>query len=267
MKTNYFLTGNAAQILKTLPSNSIDLICTDPPYNLGKNYGNHIDKKKWDEYEKFTKKWLIETKRILKPTGSLYVFMGVQFISKLFMILKEMDFYFNSWITWHYTQGMGKTKGFSPRHEDILYFTKSNKYIFNLDEIRIPQKYYRKRNNMKGANPGDVWQFSHIHYSNPERLSHPTQKPEALMKRIILASSNKKSIILDPFVGSGTTCVIANSLERKWIGIDINPDYIKMSKKRLKEKKTLFDSFDPREKRIPKDLKLDEDSGIQESFI
>ena len=108
---------------------------------------------------------------------------------------------------------------------------------------------------MKGANPGDVWQFSHIHYSNPERLSHPTQKPEALMKRIILASSNKGDLVVDPFVGSGTTCVVANILKRKWIGIDINPEYIKMSEDRIKEEKDFFDSFDPREKRTPKNLK------------
>ena len=108
---------------------------------------------------------------------------------------------------------------------------------------------------MKGANPGDVWEFSHIHYSNPERVNHPTQKPEALIKRIILASSNKDDVVLDPFVGSGTTCVVANFLNRKWIGFDINPDYIKMSKNRIKEEINMLDSFDPREARVPKDLK------------
>ena len=150
---------------------------------------------------------------------------------------------------------MGRTKGFSPRHEDILYFTKSYNYTFNIDDIRIPQKYYRERNNMKGANPGDVWEFSHVHYSNPERVSHPTQKPEALMKRIILTSSNKNDIVLDPFVGSGTTCIVANLVDRKWIGIDINPEYIKMCENRIKKETSLLDSFDPREKRTPRDLK------------
>ena len=255
MKTNKLIAGEAVKILKTLPDKSVDLVCTDPPYNLGKNYGNNIDWKQWQEYEKFTLAWLKEARRTLKPTGSIYVFMGVKFISRLFLMLHELDLHFNSWITWHYTQGMGRTKGFSPRHEDILFFTKSDKYTFNLDDIRIPQKYFRKRNNMKGANPGDVWQFSHIHYSNPERLPHPTQKPEALMKRIILASSNEDDLIVDPFVGSGTTCVVANILKRRWIGIDINPKYIKMSEDRIKEEKNFFDSFDPRETRTPKDLK------------
>ncbi len=255
MKTNIFLAGDAIELMQTLPGESVDLVCTDPPYNLRKNYGNNIDWKQWHEYETFTRRWLMETKRILKPTASLYIFMGVQFISQLFLILQDMGLHLNSWITWHYTQGMGRTKGFSPRHEDILYFTKSDKYTFNLDAIRIPQKYYRKRNNMKGANPGDVWQFSHIHYSNPERLDHLTQKPEALMKRIILASSNEGDVVLDPFVGSGTTCVVANALKRKWIGIDINPEYINMSEQRLKKETELFDSYDPREKRVPRDVK------------
>ncbi len=265
MKTNTFLTGDAIDLMETFPDESVDLVCTDPPYNLGKNYGNTMDWKQWHEYEEFTKNWVAEAKRVLKPTGSLYVFMGIQFVSQLFMILQKMELYLNSWITWHYTQGIGRTKGFSPRHEDILYFTKSDQYTFNLDEIRIPQKYYRKRNNMKGANPGDVWQFSHIHYSNPERLDHPTQKPEALMKRIILASSHEEDVVLDPFVGSGTTCVVANILKRKWVGIDANPEYIEMSEQRLKKETKLFDSFDPREKRVPKDLK--KESSDQQALL
>ncbi len=255
MEINTFIVGDATETLKNFQNDSVDLVCTDPPYNLGKDYGNNIDLKQWHEYEGFTKNWADESSRVLKQTGSLYVFMGVKFISKLFIILQNSGLHFNGWITWHYTQGMGRTKGYSPRHEDILYFTKSDKYTFNLDSIRIPQKYYRKRNNMSGANPGDVWEFSHIHYSNPERLDHPTQKPEALMKRIILASSNERDIVLDPFVGSGTTCVVANALKRKWIGIDINPKYIEMSQERINKESSLLDSFDPRESRTPKDIK------------
>src|SRR3989338_541779 len=257
MDSNYFITGNAIEEFKKISDRSVDLICTDPPYNLGKDYGNNIDWKQWHEYEQFTSDWLTQSKRVLKDTGSIYVFMGVKFIPRLFLMLQELGFHFNGWIIWHYTQGMGRTKGFSPRHEDVLFFTKSNGYTFNLDEVRIPQKYFRERNNMKGANPGDVWEFSHVHYSNPERAAHPTQKPEALMKRIILASSNRGDIVLDPFVGSGTTCVVANFLGIKWIGFDINPEYINMSEKRIKKEINMLDSFDSREVRIPKDLKND----------
>lgn len=134
------------------------------------------------------------------------------------------------------------------------YFTKSKEFTFHLDAIRIPQKYYRDRNNMAGANPGDVWQFSHVHYCSAQREQHPTQKPEALMERIIQASANPGDIVLDPFVGSGTSCRVANLLNRQWIGIDINPEYIAMSQRRLDSGGDQLDSIDPRLERIPKDL-------------
>jgi site-specific DNA-methyltransferase (adenine-specific) len=256
MKMDRFYCGDAIEIMKIFLDKSINLICADPPYNLGKDYGSTIDKKDWAEYEKFTHRWISEAIRLLKDNGSIYIFMGVRFISRLYVML-ENDFglLFNGWITWHYTQGMGRTKGFSPRHEDILYFVKGKDYIFNLDDIRIPQKYYRQRNNMEGANPGDVWQFSHVHYCSKEREKHPTQKPEGVIERIIRASSNPGDIVLDPFIGSGTTCKVARALGRHWIGIDINPDYITMSEKRMARSTTLFDSIDPRANRKPLDLK------------
>lgn len=256
MNLDCFYCGDAIEIMSTFPEESVDLICADPPYNLGKDYGNTIDKKDWAEYEKFTRQWIKEAVRILKHNGTIYVFMGVRFISSLYTML-ENDFglIFNGWITWHYTQGMGRTKGFSPRHEDILYFVKGRDYTFNLNDIRIPQKYYRQRNNMEGANPGDVWQFSHVHYCSKEREEHPTQKAEGVMERMILASSKLGGIVLDPFVGSGTTCKVAKTLRRHWIGIDINPTYIAVSEKRMSISTTLFDSIDPRINREPLDLK------------
>lgn len=258
IQSNYLVCGDAREEMSKFPNACIDLVVADPPYNLGKDYGNNRDLKEWHVYESFTRAWIAQAVRLLKPTGSLYIFMGVRFIAKLFNILEdEFELNFNGWITWHYTQGMGRKTGFSPRHEDILYFTKTHKYAFNLDEIRVPQKYYRERNNMAGANPGDVWEFSHVHYSNPEREKHPTQKPEALLERIIRSSSNPNDIVLDPFVGSGTACRVAKVLQRKWIGIDINPEYIAMSQKRIDSSFEEFDSFDPRLQRIPQDLPKD----------
>jgi DNA modification methylase len=181
------ICGDALEELKKIPTESIDLIVTDPPYNLNKDYG--------------------------------------------------------------------KTKGFSPRHDDILLFNKnSKKFTFNLDDIRVPQKYYRSVNNMRGANPGNVWEFSHMHYCNRNRKKHPTQKPEALYERMILASSNKGDTVLDPFLGSGTLLCVCQNTERNGIGIDINSEYIEMSKKRLEEKFKGFDSMDERMARIPNDL-------------
>ena len=209
------ICGDALEELKKIKDESIDLIVTDPPYNLNKDYGNNDDKLEFSEYMEFSRSWLKECKRILKKNGTIYVFMGMRYISYIYMILEqELDFKFNSWITWHYTQGIGKTKGFSPRHDDILMFTKSNKYIFNLDSVRVPQKYYRSVNNMRGANPGNVWEFSHMHYCNKNRENHPTQKPEGLYERMILASSNEGDTVLDPFSGSGTALRVCQNLNR-----------------------------------------------------
>lgn len=241
--------------LKSIGSETVDLIVTDPPYNLLKNYGVSADNLSFDQYLDFSRQWLLEAKRILKPTGTIYVFMGMQYISYIYQLLdRELGFLFNSWITWYYTQGIGKTKGFSPRHDDILMFTKSSKFTFNLDDIRIPQKFYRSVNNMRGANPGNVWEFSHVHYCNQNRQSHPTQKPEGLIERMVLASSNIGDIVVDPFVGSGTSARVCQQLKRNFIGFDNNLDYIIMARERLQQPFTGFDSIDTRMYRIPNDL-------------
>ena len=150
---------------------------------------------------------------------------------------------------------MGKTRGFSPRHDDILMFTKSENFTFNLDDVKVPQKFYRDRNNMRGANPGDVWEFSHVHYCNTNRQSHPTQKPEGLIERMVLASSNCGDNVLDPFSGSGTTLRVCQQLMRNCTGIEINPDYVDMTLKRLEADFDGFDSVDPRMERVPFDLR------------
>ncbi len=247
--------GDALKLFSRLPDQSVDLIIADPPYNLGKDYGNNQDSQQFEDYIAFSQAWLSEARRVLKPSGTIYLFMGVRYISYLYEIIdRRLNMTFNSWITWHYTQGIGKIRGFSPRHDDILMFTKSAQFTFNLDAIRIPQKYYRQRNNMRGANPGNVWEFSHVHYCNRNRKNHPTQKPEGLIERMVLASSNKGDTVLDPFAGSGTTLRVCQQLQRKAIGFEINGDYVQMANDRLKAPFSGFDSIDPRMKRIPRDL-------------
>ena len=172
------ILANAIEWMHDQPGSSFDLIIADPPYNVGKDYGVTIDKIEKDSYLDFTRQWITESARLLKPNGTIYVFMGFRFISYLYGILEnECEMNFNTWICWHYTQGKGRRKGYSARHDDILMFTKSNKFTFNLDDIRIPQKYYRSVNNMRGANPGDVWEFSHIHYWAPRKMTHWRVKP------------------------------------------------------------------------------------------
>ena len=260
------ICGDAIEEMKKLSDKSIHLIVTDPPYNLNKDYGNNQDKLEFEEYLNFSRQWLTEANRILKDNGTIYVFMGMRYISYIYVILEqELGMTFNSWITWFYTQGIGKTKGYSPRHDDILMFTKNKKdFVFNLDDIRVPQKFYRSVNNMRGANPGNVWEFSHVHYCNKNRKKHPTQKPEALFERMILASSNSGDTVLDPFVGSGTTLRVCQQTGRRGIGIDMNPEYIEMVKERLEEKFNGFDSVDERMKRVPNDLN---DISVRKDYI
>lgn len=251
--------------MKSQESSSFDLIIADPPYNVGKDYGNNQDTRIEYEYTKFMNEWTEEASRLLKPTGTIYSFMGFRKIAELYTIFeKRRGLKFCNWIVWHYTQGIGKRRGFSPRHDDILMFTKSDNYTFNLDPIRVPQKFYRKVNNMRGANPGDVWEFSHVHYCQENRQDHPTQKPEALIERLVLASTNKGDRVLDPFSGSGTTQRVCQQLERECIGVDINPEYVKMSDDRISRDFFGFDSIDPKMKRIPNDLN---DETFRESYI
>jgi DNA modification methylase len=257
--------GDCIAHLKKMESNSVDLIVADPPYNLDKDYGNGSDSKNFDEYIKFTKEWTTEAIRVLNPKGTIYIFMGFKFISYLYQILeKDCNLKFINWICWHYTQGIGKKKGFSPRHDDILMFSKGKDYTFNLDDIRVPQKYYRSRNNMRGANPGDVWEFSHIHYCQKNRQPHPTQKPEGLIERMVLASSNENDLVVDPFSGSGTTLRVCQQLNRNCIGIELNAEYVKMTQERLQEFFVEFDSFDLKMERIPNDLNNEK---IREEYV
>lgn len=250
------ICGDIIDELKKLEDESVNLIVTDPPYNLNKDYGKGNDSFEFEEYLEFSRNWLKECKRVLKKDGTIYIFMGMKYISYIYSILEqELGFTFNSWITWYYTQGVGKTKGFSPRHDDILMFTKHpKKFTFNLDSIRVPQKYYRSVNNMRGANPGNVWEFSHMHYCNAKRQAHPTQKPEALYERMILASSNESDIVLDPFGGSGTCLHVCQNTNRKGISIELNPEYCEMIESRLQEPFTGFDSVDEKMTRCPNDL-------------
>lgn len=259
------ILGDCLVELKSIASNSADLVIADPPYNVGKDYGNNSDRQGFDEYIKFTKGWLSECSRILKDDGTIYVFVGFRYISYLYQILeKDFGLNFINWISWHYTQGVGKTKGFSPRHDDILMFSKTADYKFNLDAIRIPQKFYRKVNNMRGANPGDVWEVSHIHYCQKGRQAHPTQKPEALIERMVLASSDEGDLVVDPFSGSGTTLRVCQQLKRNAIGIEQNEEYVKQTIERLDSPFEGFDSIDERMLRVPNDLN---DANIRKDYI
>jgi DNA modification methylase len=264
MRNVEILCSDSIEWMKSQPDEVFDLVVADPPYNLGKDYGNGSDSKNISDYSNFMETWIDEAIRLLKPSGTIYVFMGFRHISKTYEKLEKSGLLFINWLCWHYTQGLGKRRGFSSRHDDILVFAKSNNFKFNLDDIRVPQKYYRKINNMRGANPGDVWEFSHIHYCQENRQNHPTQKPEGLIERIVRASSDIGDMVLDPFLGSGTTARVCQQLSRNCVGIEVNPTYIEMAKSRLELPFSGFDSIDPRMRRVPIDLR---DQITREEYV
>lgn len=255
---NNIIQGDCIDVMSRMPDKCVDLIVADPPYNVGKDYGNNSDNQSKEDYLTFSKKWISEAYRVLKDDGTIYVFGGKLYIAYLYIILEEIGFNNNGWIVWHYTQGVGRKKGFSSRHDDILVFTKSSNYTFNLDSVKIPQKYYRKVNNMRGANPGNVWSLSHIHYSESNRTIHPTQKPHALYERMILSSSNEGDIVLDPFAGSGSSMVVAKKTNRQFIGIELESDYVELSRIELEKDYKFFNSYFKELTRIPDNLSQSE---------
>ena len=255
MKLNTIYQGDFLENIKNIPNESVDLVVADPPYNVGKDYGNNSDKMSRLEYKDFTKKWITECHRVLKTNGTFYTFGGKKNIADMYVFMEELGMENISWIIWHYTQGQGKRIGSSSRHDDILMFAKGDKYLFNLDNIRIPQKHYRSINNMRGANPGDVWNLSHIHYSEASRTKHPTQKPHALYERMILASSNKGDTILDPFAGSGSALQVAKHTQRNFIGFEMEEDYIAIINKNLQGDIKYFNSYFTELLRVPQGLK------------
>ena len=255
IKKNKILLGDSLKIMKTIPSKSVDLIFADPPYNLQlKDTLYRPDQttveavtQDWDkfntykEYDNFTEQWLKESKRILKKGGALWVIGSYHNILRVGTSIQNDGFWILNDIIWHKTNPMPNFRGtrFTNAHETLLWCTTSReaKYTFNYQ-------------NLKELNDGKQMRSDwfipicsgkeRLRESNNQR-SHPTQKPEALMYRIILSSTNKGDIILDPFLGSGTTAVVAKKLQRNFIGIEQDKEYISLAKKRLKQTKVLND--------------------------
>lgn len=256
MRTNFIYKGDCRQILqKEIPEESIDLIFADPPYNLSGNGLKWQNKgmggdwfmvnEKWDqmtdsEYLKFTQEWLEGCKRVLKSNGSIYISCTYHNIAELVMTLKALGFTPRNIITWHKSNAMpSMTKRiFTHSCEYVLFFSKGKKWVFNYSELKKINPDRAKDGSEKQMR--DFWiipvcQGKERVKDKTGRAAHPTQKPENLLERVILASSNKGDIVLDPFLGSGTTGVVAKKLHRNWIGIETEYKYIKIAEKRIKQ--------------------------------
>ena len=255
IKENMILLGDSLKIMKTIPSKSVDLIFADPPYNLQlKDTLYRPDQttveavtQDWDkfntykEYDNFTEQWLKESKRILKKGGALWVIGSYHNILRVGTSIQNHGFWILNDIIWHKTNPMPNFRGtrFTNAHETLLWCTTSReaKYTFNYQNL----KELNDGKQMRSDWYIPICSGKERLRENNNQRSHPTQKPEALMYRIILSSTNKGDIILDPFLGSGTTAVVAKKLQRNFIGIEQDKEYVSLAKKRLKQTKVLND--------------------------
>jgi adenine-specific DNA-methyltransferase len=242
--------GDVLEVLRAFPDDSVDLTVTSPPYNIGKEYEQN---RPLLEYTEWCRGWLAEVYRVTKPTGSLWLNLGYievegrgRAVPLAYLLWNQSQFFLHQEVVWHYGAGVAARRAFSPRNEKWLWFLKDpSRFTFNLDAVRDPDvKYPRQKKNGKlkcnplGKNPGDVWIIPKVTSgagrASPERTNHPAQFPLAVVKRIILASSNVEELVLDPFAGSGSTLVASVQTQRRCIGVEIRPDYCALAERRIK---------------------------------
>ncbi|MCZ7647129.1 MAG: site-specific DNA-methyltransferase [Planctomycetota bacterium] len=241
--------GDCLELLAQVPSNSIQLIVTSPPYNIGKEYEKKVDLKKYVQQQSEV---IRECYRVLRPTGSLCWQVG-NFIDKasivpldavLYPVFESLGMRMRNRIIWHFEHGLHCSKRFSGRYEAIIWFTKSEKYKFNLDPVRVPQKYPGKKYfkgpkagqyscNPLGKNPGDVWTIPNVKSNHVEKTCHPCQFPVELIERLILSLTEHGDWVLDPFLGTGTSIVAAIRNGRRGAGAEIVRKYLSIAKDRV----------------------------------
>jgi len=245
---NKIICGDAFSVLDKLSAASFDLLFADPPYNLTKTFGReNFRELTSDDYEAWLDSWLSLCLPLLKPTASVYI-CGDWRSSAAIQQVGSKYFKLQNRITWEREKGRGAKANWKNSAEDIWFFTVSDKFTFNLDAVKIRRRVlapYKENGQPKDWTAGDQGNFRDTHPSNiwtdisvpfwsmPENTDHPTQKPEKLLAKIILASTNPQDLILDPFAGSGTTAVTAKKLRRDFVAIESDENYCLLGQKRL----------------------------------
>lgn len=255
--------GDVAQFVRTIPDDTISLIITSPPYNLGKEYENQVS---INTYLKTQEEIISQLYRILRHDGSLcwqvgnYVENGEVYPLDIlyYRIFKGLGLHLRNRIVWHFGHGLHASKRFSGRYETILWFTKSDKYLFNLDAVRIPSKYPGKRHykgpnigklsgNPSGKNPSDVWEFMvkewdealwnipNVKSNHPEKTIHPCQYPIELVERCVLALTQENDWVYDPYAGVGSALIAAIMHQRKAVGSEKEQEYVKIAQGRIRD--------------------------------
>ena len=253
LPVNSIVCGDAFKSLEKVENACVDLLIVDPPYNLFKNYhGNSFKKTSDEEYAAYTEKWIKAVKPKLKPTASVYVCCDWKSSITIGRVLAE-NFELKNRITWQRETGRGASRNWKNGLEDVYFCTAGDEYIFNLAAVKQRKKVlapYKENGSPKDwvetpcgryrdTCPSNFWDDISVPYwSMAENTAHPTQKPEKLIAKIILASSNEGDLILDPFAGSGTSAVTAKKLGRNYVAIEQNPLYCAWAIKRLETAET-----------------------------
>jgi adenine-specific DNA-methyltransferase len=248
-KLNTIYQGDCLDLLRSLPEESVELVVSSPPYNLGKEYE---DRRELAVYLDQQREVLAECARVLSTTGSIFWQVGaysskgalIPLDVRFFPILEDLGLVPRNRIMWVRQHGLHARRKFSARHEAILWFTKTDTYTFNLDTVRVPQKYQNKKSwkgsnkgeltcNPDGKNPGDIWVFRNVKHNHEEQTIHPCAFPEDLIARILLATTNPGDTVLDPYMGTGTVAVVAQEEGRRFLGAEIEPAYREVAMQRL----------------------------------
>lgn len=237
------------EALRLLPPALIDLAVTSPPYNIGKEYENKTDV---DAYVAWCAQWIAEIHRVCKAHGAFWLNVGYLSLPDRgkclpipYLLWDKVPFFLIQEVVWHYGAGVASRKNFSPRNEKFLWYVKeSERYTFNLDDVRDPNvKYPHQKKNGKlkcnplGKNPTDVWEFAKItsgtDRASAERTAHPAQFPVAVIERIVRACSNLGDLVVDPFMGSGTTAEVALATGRMVLGFELESRYLEIAERRV----------------------------------
>jgi site-specific DNA-methyltransferase (adenine-specific) len=236
-------------VMRFLPDGSFALIFADPPYNLTKNFnGSSFRQTELDQYERWLETWLPEMKRLLKPGGSIYVCGDWRSSAAIHRVLLE-HFTVRNRISWEREKGRGARTNWKNNTEDIWYATVSDEYTFNVEDVKLRRRVIAPYTDDEGNSkdwretdsgryrmtyPSNIWTDMTVPFwSMPENTQHPTQKPEKLLAKVILASTNPGDIVFDPFMGSGTTSVAAKKLGRHYVGVEVDTEYCMLAEKRL----------------------------------
>ncbi|MCI0535749.1 MAG: site-specific DNA-methyltransferase [Verrucomicrobiales bacterium] len=242
-------SGDCRRMLPDIPDETFQLVVTSPPYNLGKEYEEKID---LDDYIEQQRNVIQGCVRALKPTGSIcwqvgnYVHDGsiIPLDVVLYRVFADLGLKLRNRIIWHFEHGLHCSKRFSGRYETVLWFTKSDDYRFDLDAVRVPQKYPGKKHfkgpkagqyscNPLGKNPGDVWIIPNVKSNHVEKTAHPCQFPVELIERLVLALTKKDDWVFDPFLGTGTSIIAAIRHGRRGAGAETHDPYVRLASERI----------------------------------